>query len=159
MWGILGGVARATREQGVLRYAASLKGRVMAHQVMVIDDNELDLFYAQIMLERFNAGVDVKAFDSARAALHAISSGHLRPQLVLLDINMPGMNGFDFLQAYHDWSCEAGHACAPVVMLTSSPDAPDRDKAFSFAEVRDYIVKPLDADSTQGLKRHLPSSA
>lgn len=129
----------------------------MAHQVIVIDDNELDLFYAQIMLERFETGVDVKTFDSARGALQAITTGQLQPQLILLDINMPGMDGFDFLQAYHDWGRDAGHVCAPVVMLTSSPDAPDRDKAFSFAEVRDYIVKPLDADAAQGLQRHLPS--
>lgn len=128
----------------------------MAHQVIVIDDNELDLFYAQIMLERFETGVEVKTFDSARGALQAIAAGQLQPQLILLDINMPGMDGFDFLQAYHDWGSEAGHVCAPVVMLTSSPDAPDRDKAFSFAEVRDYIVKPLDADAAQGLQRHLP---
>ena len=129
----------------------------MTRQVFVIDDSELDLFYARIVLERLQPAVQVHTFDSAADALQALRVAPVPPDLILLDINMPGMDGFDFLQAYHDWGRDAGHVCAPVVMLTSSPDAPDRDKAFSFAEVRDYIVKPLDADAAQGLQRHLPS--
>jgi CheY-like chemotaxis protein len=102
----------------------------MTRQVFVIDDSELDLFYARIVLERLQPAVQVHTFDSAADALQALQVAPAPPDLILLDINMPGMNGFDFLAAYEQ-AIAAGLAAAPVAIVSSSPDAPDRDRAFA----------------------------
>jgi CheY-like chemotaxis protein len=127
----------------------------MTRQVFVIDDSELDLFYARIVLERLQPAVQVHTFDSAADALQALRVAPVPPDLILLDINMPGMNGFDFLAAYEQ-AIAAGLAAAPVAIVSSSPDAPDRDRAFAFAPVCDYIVKPLDAQSVDDILARLP---
>lgn len=62
--------------------------------------------------------------------------------LVLLDINMPEMNGFEFLQAYQSL-VNQGLASAPVVMLTSSSADSDRQVVADFSCVKGYLVKPL----------------
>lgn len=113
----------------------------MPHRVYIVDDNELDLYYARLVIERNHPGVEVLTFDSAAEALQALRQSGAPPDLILLDINMPGMNGFEFLAAFDP-------PTAPVVMLTSSPDPVDRQQALSHASVRDYIVKPLEPDAT-----------
>lgn len=128
----------------------------MPCRVMVIDDSELDLLYTRIVLERLDDPVEVQAFDSARDALQALQSDPVPPRLILLDINMPGMDGFEFLAAYARQAATGGPA-APVVMLTSSPDVQDRDRAFAHGAVRDYLVKPIDPDVAQALLRRLPA--
>lgn len=109
----------------------------MPQHIVIVDDNELDLYYAQLIIERNHPDVKVSCFDNPAAALQAVQTGVPAPDLVLLDINMPGMSGFDFLDAYRP-------AKAPVAMLTSSPDPMDRERALSNHAVRDYLVKPLD---------------
>ena len=128
----------------------------MPCRVMVIDDSEIDLLYARIVLERLDEPVEVLAFDSARDALGALKAAAERPQLILLDLNMPGMSGFDFLAAYTQHAADGG-ATVPVALLTSSPDPADRDRALAHAVVHDYFVKPLDAGQVQSLLQRLPA--
>ncbi len=122
----------------------------MAVRVFVIDDSEVDLLFAQIVIERSVPQAEVQVFDSARDALQSLQGVPQPPELILLDINMPGMNGFEFLAAYAKLA-DKGRAQAPVVMLTSSPDASDRERAFGYAAVRDYQIKPLDGSRLPAL--------
>jgi CheY-like chemotaxis protein len=111
--------------------------------VMLIDDSEADLLFSRIIVSRSGLCDEVLEFESASAAL-----AHLRTpvgndvDMILLDINMPGMDGFQFLDAYRSLT-EARQARAAVVMLTSSPDPQDRSRAESYGCVRGYVVKPL----------------
>lgn len=109
----------------------------MPQHIVIVDDNELDLYYARLVIERHRPDLQVSCFDNPAAALQAVQSADPPPDLVLLDINMPGMSGFEFLDAYRP-------ARAPVAMLTSSPDPVDRERALAHQAVRDYLVKPLD---------------
>ena len=128
----------------------------MLKRVMLIDDNDADLLYTRIVLERSGAAAEVLAFESARDALAALAAlPGPDVDLILLDINMPGMNGFDFLRAYEQLpAARRGHAV--VVMLTSSPDPVDRERAASFGSVKGYVVKPLDRDAARALVRLAP---
>ncbi len=121
---------------------------------MVVDDSDADLLFARIVLERAEAGFEVLPFDTARDALARLQDASAEPvDVVLLDINMPGMNGFDFLDAFERLPPERRHS-AVVVMLTSSPDPGDRERALAHRCVRGYITKPMSRQAAADLLRH-----
>ena len=126
--------------------------------VMLIDDSEADLLFSRIIVSRSGVCDDVLEFDCARNALAHLEApaGH-DVDMILLDINMPGMDGFQFLQAYQKLQRNA-HARAIVVMLTSSPDPRDREQAESFDCVRGYVVKPINLAAAQRLSELLDAA-
>ena len=122
--------------------------------VLVIDDNPADLEWCRIMMEDsgrysyiFTASNGAEAielfedYERSRA-----QHGEMFPPLViLLDINMPIMNGFDFLEKHQSLVKSSEHQISsPVVlMLTSSAERKDKQACESYTFVEDYIVKPL----------------
>lgn len=127
----------------------------MSKTVIIIDDNEDDLLFAQINVDRCGEEAVLKQFLRASDALAFLASGEVAgPTLVLLDINMPVMNGFDFLDAFEKLPV-ASLPTTKVVMLTSSMDERDRQRAFSFASVKDYVRKPIARTEVAGLLRSL----
>lgn len=122
----------------------------MLERILLIDDSEADLLYTRIVLERAKVVREIVDFESARDALAWLA----RPDcpgadLILLDINMPGMNGFDFLRAY-ETAARRPHTPS-VVMLSSSADPGDRRSAEGFGSVRGFVTKPLASGQAQGL--------
>ena len=122
----------------------------MLKRVLVVDDSEPDLLYTRIVLERAGVAQTVLPFDSAALALQWLCEPSCPgADLILLDINMPGMNGFEFLEAYER---QVVHPTRPVVvMLTSSPDPTDQQKAAAYSCVRGYVIKPLALTAAQAL--------
>ena len=123
----------------------------MTRQVIMIDDNEDDFFYTQIVFERTGLDVELAHFPSAQDALSFFERAELSaPALVLLDINMPGMSGFDFLEAYEQLPANK-RASVVVVMLTSSIDDRDKERALRFSSVKAFLSKPIEAQAAPGL--------
>lgn len=115
----------------------------MSCRVLMVDDNENDLLFTRIALQRCGVDYEVQAFERAHEALDMLST---RPDhgvdLILLDINMPGMDGFGFLQAFEALPpVQRGRAV--VVMLSSSSDPADHTRAAGHASVRGFLSKPL----------------
>lgn len=126
--------------------------------VLLIDDSEPDRLYASIMLARSGHPLAVREFESAAEALAVLASSPHPPNIILLDINMPGMDGFEFLDAYERLP-EANRGETVIVMLTSSPLDSDRERALSHSAVKEVIVKPLNVPQAQSLAMRFGSRA
>jgi CheY-like chemotaxis protein len=120
--------------------------------IMLIDDNADDNFYHEREIKKSNSKNIVIVNDSGEKAL-----GYLRENkdphsdLIFLDINMPGMNGWDFLREYNNLSEEL-KGQAIVIMLTTSDNEDDRSKAIEFPAVCAYITKPLTRDKINKIR-------
>lgn len=117
----------------------------MFERVMLVDDNDADLVYTEVMLSAGGAAREVLGFDTAQAALVRLADlSQPAVSLILLDINMPEMDGFAFLAAYATLRATLPQP-APVVMLTSSPEPADHERAMATPGVIGYLIKPLDS--------------
>lgn len=111
-------------------------------RIVVVDDSEPDLLLAEMLLANSLPQAQVRCFDQAAEALRYLATpAGTQTDLILLDINMPGMDGFQFLQVY-DAAFAEGRNHAAVVMLTSSPDRQEHQRALAHAPVREVLVKP-----------------
>ena len=110
--------------------------------VMLIDDEEVDQMLYSRIVERSKHADDIISFLDAEKALDYLASeDQPRPDLILLDINMPNMNGFDFLDRLDE---RTGDDVAPVIfLLTTSFDPRDRARAGEYGLVRGFVQKPL----------------
>ena len=123
---------------------------MMTIPVLLVDDSEPDRLFASIVLGRSGRPLEVREFESAADALAELATAPQPPTIILLDINMPGMDGFDFLRAFEQLPEERRRGTS-VVMLSSSPLDSDRDRALSHASVKDYMVKPLSVQQARSL--------
>ncbi|MCB0037738.1 MAG: response regulator transcription factor, partial [Anaerolineales bacterium] len=102
-------------------------------RILAVDDNMQTLQIVRHTLER--AGFDVITAASGQDALNMINR-HGLPHLALVDLNMPGMDGFEFCKAIHEFSD------VPVVMLTAVNEESTVVKGIEeYAE--DYMIKPF----------------
>ena len=110
--------------------------------LMLVDDSEIDqLIYARLALRSGIVGSLRQFMDAAEAFDYLLQVHPPEPDLILLDINMPGMNGFDFLAAVE---ARFGPGPLPMVaMLTSSLNPADRRQAERHRRVQAFLNKPL----------------
>jgi len=111
--------------------------------VLLIDDSDIDLFVQKRFMEISGFAKSILVFQSARKALELLSTpGQRRPDVIFLDLNMPEMDGFSFLE--HLTSLPDGLAGpTKVVILTSSSSGADKARAASFGSVITFLSKPL----------------
>ncbi len=128
---------------------------------MVIDDMHLDRFIARHVITQYGFSEDVILMESATEALsYLLSKEHTPselPSIIFLDIQMPEMDGFDFLDQFSSMSDAITTNCA-IVMLTSSVDPRDFKKVTQQKYVAHYISKPLDKEKLESVTLILDTS-
>lgn len=122
----------------------------MAASVFIIDDNPTDCFIAQKLIKLTHKESTVATFVNPLEALEQLQTlAKTRPtdfpQVIFLDINMPIMDGWAFLEQYHTLTDELIGQCS-LYMLSSSSNVHDVDKAKTYPLVKAYFSKPFTMD-------------
>lgn len=118
--------------------------------ILLIDDNPADNYYNEYLINESGKCNHLKIALNGIEALDYLNkyleNGQPdlipKPDIIFLDINMPRMNGYEFLKEYEKFDSSFKSAIR-IFMLTSSPNPDDRTNSLAFSEVTDYLIKPL----------------
>lgn len=134
------------------------KNKYLYKKVLVIDDNPTDRYVASYMIEKSFLSEEVIVMELATIALEYLQSlvqtKIQAPQIIFLDIRMPIMDGFDFLVEYDKLPGHIKTDCI-IMMLTTSLDPADHERAANNPYVYKFINKPLNRAKIQELEHEL----
>lgn len=114
------------------------------NEIMIIDDDDISNFITQKCLEKSGTVDKVSVYQESPIAINELilkkKNNIQLPECILLDINMPYIDGFDFLDL-----CQSSDLLETlnVIMYTSSLRLEDRKKALTYSSVIGYLEKPL----------------
>jgi CheY-like chemotaxis protein len=119
--------------------------------ILLIDDDEIEALMARRMLRKLNADATLKTFDYADEAIRYLRSAE-RPgvDVILCDINLPRMNGFEFADAFAALYPELREGVR-LFLVTGSMDPQDRDRAERHPVIEGFFRKPIAPEAFAGL--------
>lgn len=114
----------------------------------VVDDDEIFQFLTRKVIEETGIVNQVKVFSNGLDAINYLKDGDgskVLPDVIFLDLNMPVMDGWEFLEAYKQ--LQSGlEKPIPIYIISSSIAPTDVQKAKANSAVKDYIIKPFTKD-------------
>jgi CheY-like chemotaxis protein len=135
----------------------------IGHSFIIIDDSELDSFLTRKFLELTYKDVTIESFQDARQALDTIretpGGNSLTQTIILLDLQMPLMNGFQFVEEFEKLPAEVQKKYKVIVqtILTSKSDPNDISNILAYKTVNSVIQKPLSRGKLLSLSEQLRS--
>ena len=112
--------------------------------LLVIDDDDINLFIIRKIVEKTGLDIEMVARSNGQQALdyinETIDQNKPLPRMILIDINMPVMNGWEFIEAYEALAIEQN---VDMYILSSSVYENDIEKTKSYKAVKGFISKPL----------------
>ncbi|KIO78353.1 hypothetical protein TH53_04125 [Pedobacter lusitanus] len=111
---------------------------------MLIDDDSLTNRLHHMIITKYNKNRRVVQFGSSTHALDYLKEN--KPDLILLDLNMPEIDGWTFLRLLEEQKPDVD-----VVIISSTIDPTERTRAQSYRSVKDFLTKPLTYDKIKHL--------
>lgn len=129
------------------------------HIVCLIDDDNIYQYTARVILEATGLAKQIQSFYNGSEAIDYLTDpknfvSDLLPDVIFLDINMPIMDGWEFLEEYNKFSAKLPKPIT-VYMVSSSVNSSDMQKSRSYKSVADYLVKPVNRSKYQELMESL----
>lgn len=133
--------------------------------VMLIDDSDIDNFINQRMIEGCNFADRIYVHTSSKSALEFLRNirmvggtviKEVMPQLIFLDVNMPIMDGFQFVEEFDKFGGDIKANCK-IVMLTSSINPVDVENSKRSSSVIRYVNKPLSKSVLMSFEAPVPA--
>ena len=115
------------------------------NSVLIIDDSDAEQFLGQHLISGYDSSIAILSARDGQQALDLLDNEPM-PATILLDINMPYMGGFDFLDIY---ASKYSSSKAKIAVFTSSPH--EKERAFSYPCVEYYFEKPLSLEHLKKL--------
>jgi len=104
----------------------------------VVDDDDDDQTFIELAFGVMTPAVNVLPLTDGASLLTLLNESETVPRLIILDINMPGLSGFDTLRQLRS---QLAYAHIPVVMMTTSASPDDRDKSLALG-ANQFVTKP-----------------
>jgi CheY-like chemotaxis protein len=124
--------------------------------MLLVDDDEGHNYLTQLTIEDCAVALNVRTVWNGKEALDYVAgrgkysdaAAFPRPQLIFLDINMPVMDGWDFMEEYNALD-EVHKRGIMIVMLTTSMNPDDRARARAIPQISEFKIKPLNRVSLE----------
>lgn len=115
-----------------------------AMHIVLLDDDSITNRLHHMIITKYNKNRKVVPFDNPALALEYLRNN--KPDLILLDLNMPEVDGWKFLDLLNQY-----HIDVDVVIISSTIDSADSNRANSYPSVKDFLMKPLTYDKIKHL--------
>jgi CheY-like chemotaxis protein len=127
---------------------------------LLVDDDFIFRTIAVRQIELFGVTQQVLQADNGQKAVELLSNLESKelPEAILLDLNMPIMNGWDFLENIANSSLKAKLKTVPIWIVTSSINPEDIEKSKTFSMVRGFLNKPLKEEDLTRIKKSAHNS-
>lgn len=130
-----------------LKEKLNIKHDSIFHSVVIIDDNEIDIYINKRMLEfsKLVLSEQIFTYSEAKSAFEDITLKKIplkHPTIIFLDLSMPGMSGFEFIEQFHQ-----NHAHLlediKIMVVTSTKSSTEEDICLSYKGVIKFVSKPI----------------
>lgn len=115
--------------------------------VLLVEDCNVDQYTAQEALLSYCSSIEIVTAKNGEEAIHHLGSGYV-PDFILLDMNMPRMNGLEFLEYY----AENANYHSPVFIISSSSPEQDMKAVEHYPFVKKHLAKPFDNDILDAIR-------
>ena len=123
------------------------------NSILLVDDSDATNFFNKVLIERAGITESISVCKNGKEGLeYIISNIDTPPELIILDIKMPVMDGFEFLDALRNYESKIKDSLI-IVMLSSSMSPSDIERAKRYSFVKGYLNKPLNAETIKELLR------